>query len=487
MKQKSMAMKTYAAHNKFRAALFTLVIGMGTVLASCVDSKDPYDPNGSNTDPSKVGTLVISSLDREGDFVVKSSGAETDQTKLPDVDTFRVALLDYKTGAVIKNKLTGQVYQWEKFSELSGQTQTIPSGKYKLEAANVAKEPLAAWEAPYYYGIKDVVIRISDLSRETVVCKLANVKVTVEYDEEFLRKVDNPNVEVYFDYTDAATATKYKANLFYPVGEKKAGYFKVPGDGKLYVKVTGIRKEDGKPLSNGDGGVGQTSVITGVTAMQWQKVKVRYEQSGQVESSITVDYTTIDSEHQVEIPDGDDIIDGGPNNDNWDKDPSDGGEFAIVGADFNGAPFDLLQRQTVSLSKDNTIDVRFDAPKGIDQLYVTIRSEPLTTFLPGLGLAVNVPFDIANPPASTPETDELGEMWWVKMFADPNVGIGILDPNVPIKGKTTHTFSVGALMVLLGVVAEPVKNGPSEHEFGLKMVDAAGAVKEATLSIYLTE
>ena len=42
-------------------------------------------------------------------------------------------------------------------------------------------------------------------------------------------------------------------------------------------------------------------------------------------------------------------------------------------------------------------------------------------------------------------------------------------------------------MELLGSVADPATNGPAEHKFGLKVVDAAGAEKEATLSIYLTE
>lgn len=483
-----MKMKTYGIHNRFWAAAMAVAVGAGVFFTSCVEAKDPYSPN--NPDQGHMGTMSVSSLDREGDFIVVEPDGSTKagDAALPDVETFRVAVLDSKGQAVVHNNLTNQDYAWGSFAEVNGQLVTIPSGKYKLEAASQAAEPLADWETPYYYGVQDFTVRISELTKVDVVCKLANVKVTVDYDQEFLDKVDNPQVQVYFDYTDPVTAQKVSADRIYTVGETRAGYFKVPADGKLYVKVTGIRKEDGKPIGNDDNS-GQTKIISGVEAMQWHKVRIGYQQTGQLSASVTVDYTTIDSEHTIEIPDGDGVIDGGPNNDNWD--PAGGDEpaedaFGIAGANFNGSAFDIAQQLTVSAAAKNVIDVRFDAPNGIDQLYVTIESDALATLLPGLGLANGVPFDIANLPAASEKPAEVDESaWWVNMFATPE--IGILDPAVPIKGKTGHTFSVGGLMELLAGVADPAGNGPAVHKFGLKMVDASGAVKEATLSIYLTE
>lgn len=457
------------------AAVWSMSVG----LVSCISAKDPYAQTEDNS--GRTGTLSVASLGREGDFIVTDPNEGTTrsgETKVPDISTFRVAVLDYKGESVVQNNLTGQKYSWSTFAEVEGEMVTMPSGKYKLEAASLAVEPLAAWETPYYYGVKDFTVRISELTTVDLVCRLANIKVTVEYDEEFLEKVDNPSAVVYFDYTDPATAQLRYAELPFPVGETRAGYFKVPEDGKLYVKVHGIRREDGKPLGDGEG---QVKIIEGVKAMEWHKVRIGYQQSGQLSASVTVDYSTIDSEHRVEIPDGDAIIDGGPNNDNWDNEGgSTGGDgtFDIVGADFNGSPFVITDQLTVSVADNNRIDVRFDAPEGIDQLYVTIQSEALKDLLPVLGLANDVPFDIANPPAAD-------EAAWVDMFATPD--IGILDPNVPIKGKTSHTFSVGGLMGLLGSVADPATNGAAVHKFGLKMVDKAGKVKEATLAILLTE
>lgn len=485
-----MDMKAYGIHNSLRTAIVASVIALGTGIGmvSCVDAKDPYSPN--NGDQGRMGTVSVNSLGREGDFIVVEPAGSTKagSAEVPDVETFRVAILDSKGQNVVRNNLTGEDYKWETFAEINGQMVTIPSGKYKLEAASLANEPLAGWEMPYYYGVQDFTVRIAELARVDLVCKLANVKVTVEYDQEFLDKVDNPQVQVYFDYTDPATAKKVSADLLYAVGETRAGYFKVPADGKLYVKVTGTRKEDGKPIGNDDNS-GQTKIISGVEAMQWHKVKVGYQQTGQISASVTVDYSTIDSEHTVEIPDGDGVIDGGSNNDNWDNEgggETGGDEPSIAGANFNGSTFDITQQLTVSVADDNVIDVRFDAPEGIDQLFVTIESDALASLLPGLGLANGVPFDIANPPALSQKPEDVGEeMWWVNMFAMDD--IGILDPNVPIKGKKSHTFKVGGLMSLLGSVADPANNGPAVHKFGLKMVDASGAVKEATLAVYLTE
>ena len=253
-----MDMKTYGIHKKLRTLTIvaTVVWGMGVGLSSCISAKDPYAQKEENG--GRTGTLSVASLDREGDFIVADAAGGTKGdggTKVPDISTFRVAVLDYKGQSVVKNNLTGQEYRWKTFAEVEGEMVTMPSGKYKLEAASLAVEPLAEWETPYYYGVKDFTVRISELTTVDLVCRLANVKVTVEYDKEFLEKVDNPSAAVYFDYTDPATAQLRYAELPFPVGETRAGYFKVPDDGKLYVKVTGIRKEDGKPLGDGEGQV----------------------------------------------------------------------------------------------------------------------------------------------------------------------------------------------------------------------------------------
>lgn len=478
----------YKQSGQLRTIAIGVLVGFAGMLMACVKAKDPYNP--ADDSANRVGTVTLSSLGREGDFIVvePQSATKADDGAVPDVSTFRVAILDSEGQNVVHDNNSGFDYKWDTYAEIAGQTITIPSGKYKFEAASLAEEPLAAWDTPYYYGVQDFSVSPGGASTVDLVCKLANVKVTVAFDQQFLDNVDNPSVQVYFDYTDPATATKTYADLVFSTTETRAGYFKVPADGNLYVKVTGTRKADGQPLGNGQG---QTEIISNATAMQWHKVTVGYQETGALSSSISIDYRTIDSEHTIEIPDGDGVIDGGSNNDNWeDGDDGDGGgttqTLEIVGANYNGSPFDISQQLEVSASVDNEIDVRFDASEGIDQLYVTINSEALATLLPGLGLENGVPFDIANLPDDSERPEGVDESaWWVNMFADP--AIGILDPEVPIKGKTTHTFKVGGLMSMLAMVANPSVNGAAVHKFGLKMVDSQGNVKEATLAINLSE
>lgn len=479
----------YKQSGQLRTIVMGVLVGFAGMLMSCVKAKDPYNPADDNTD--RMGTVTLSSLGREGDFIVvepQSSTTKADDGAVPDVSTFRVAILTSDGENVVHNNTTGADYKWETFAEIDGQMITIPSGKYKFEAASHAEEPSAEWETPYYYGVQDFSVAPGAAENVDLVCKLANIKVTVAFEQEFLDNVDNPLVQVYFDYTDPETAEKVYDVLEFTPTEDRAGYFKVPADGNLYVKVTGTRKADNQPLGNG---AGYTEIISNAAAMQWHKVTVGYQETGAVLPSIDIDYSTIDSEHTIEIPDGDGVIDGGSNNDNWeDGDDGDGGgttqTLEIVGANYNGSPFDISQQLEVSASVDNEIDVRFDASEGIDQLYVTINSEALATLLPGLGLENGVPFDIANLPDDSERPEGVDESaWWVNMFADP--AIGILDPEVPIKGKTTHTFKVGGLMSMLAMVANPSVNGAAVHKFGLKMVDSKGNVKEATLAINLSE
>lgn len=172
-----MEMKTYGIHNR----LWASILAIPMLLASCVGANDPYSPN--NPDQGRMGTMSVTALGREGDFILADSKGNTkaDGAQVPDVETFRVAILDSKGQSVVHNNLTGQDYQWESFAEVNGQLVTIPSGKYKLEAASLETEPLAAWETPYYYGVKDFTVKISELTKVDLVCKLANVKVTVDF------------------------------------------------------------------------------------------------------------------------------------------------------------------------------------------------------------------------------------------------------------------------------------------------------------------
>lgn len=285
------------------------------LLAGCVSKKEP-DPYGRGT-----GQFTVASLRGEGEFVVVDTKTDGETV---DVSGFHVAVLD-QSG----ESLDG--FEWDAFSEIDGQTITLPSGKYRLTANNRPKVPTpAAWDAPVYEGMTEFPVKIGALTEVKLVCKLVNVKVTLAFTENFRNMVDNATVEVYTDYTDPNKAEKQKANLTWTLDETRAGYFDVPEDGQFYVCVKGIRKEDGKPLGNGEGQTFKITKSAGGTlqAQDWAQLLIGYEQSGQGGLSVSIDPELHEENLVVIIPDGDDVINGGANNENWegDDDPNGGEE-----------------------------------------------------------------------------------------------------------------------------------------------------------------
>lgn len=292
------------------------------LLAGCVSKKEP-DPYGRG-----LGSFTVASLRGEGEFVTIATKADGETV---DVSGFRVGVLDQDGQPILDQDGKTPLFQWNAFSEIDGQTVTIPSGKYQFTANNRPTVPTpAAWEHPVYEGTTDFAVKIGGLTEVKLVCKLTNVKVTLAFTENFRNMVDNATVEVYTDYTDPDKAEKQKANLIWTLDETRAGYFDVPEDGQFYVCVKGIRKEDGKPLGNGEGQTFKIRKVDGGTlqAQDWAQVLIGYEQSGQGGLSVSVDHELHEEEHIVIVPDGDDVINGGSNNENWegDDDPNGGDE-----------------------------------------------------------------------------------------------------------------------------------------------------------------
>lgn len=124
--------------------------------------------------------------------------------------------------------------------------------------------------------------------------------------------------------------------------------------------------------------------------------------------------------------------------------------------------------RTVVISKNDsdnapTVDVEFIVPRGIDNLYVTIESED-EIFLGMLeDLFLREKFDIANP------TEEQK----IALGPTEDEGIGMIDPNDPIKGKTEYVFQLTTFMKLLTLFE------PALHTFNIEVYDGTETVKGA--------
>ena len=120
------------------------------------------------------------------------------------------------------------------------------------------------------------------------------------------------------------------------------------------------------------------------------------------------------------------------------------------------------------LSEGQKVLVNISAPKGITKLLVKIDSdnEEFMATLGGFGLAEE--FDIANP----------GKLFDVLSNSlESGNGIGLIDPDDPIKGKTSYLFDVTDFMVLLNLYA------PSTNTFTLTVEDGVSEPVSGTLTV----
>ena len=178
------------------------------------------------------------------------------------------------------------VKETEDWELWSGKQIELPVGKYTIKASSNGFDGKdAGFDIPYYTGSKEVTITANGEANETIICKLANVKVTVNFDPALIAKVRSvaatvDNDEVPNDGTPAVYS------LAFDTEETRSGYFPVT---KLFASITVVNKD-------GD----SHSMRKELTDAEGNPVKARdhfilnIKESGTDESgiSVTVDPTT---------------------------------------------------------------------------------------------------------------------------------------------------------------------------------------------------
>lgn len=412
--------------------LFIAVIAMG----ACTEN--PGDSSGQSN--KKTGKLTMS-VKAENDFAA-SLKAVADP-----------ALADF--AIVIRTSEGIEWRRWDSYG--SGITvEDIPEGNYTIEALH-GTNAAAAWDAPYYFGKSAFSINAGQTTEAAVTATINNAKVTLTYTEKLIDQVDNIAVVV---------TGKDGGVLNYTPAESRDGYFAVPDNGIISIAVTGTRKSNGDPLQI-------NSKITSVQAAKWYKVNLDLvSTSGTGNVQLGIDKTLVEKDQNIEIPEEDDITNGGGTTPDPDPEPTPAP--SIIGASFNGTQFDIDQMVTITPADIEAggeagvvLDVLIGAESGISNLNVEIISETLPEeMLSAMGLWGV--FDMANP-------TELAE----KSLSE----LKLIDTANPIKGNKSHTFSVGGFMSLLSSVG----GAGFEHTFKIEVVDANGNKTTKALKIYLTE
>lgn len=174
-------------------------------------------------------------------------------------------------------KSDGSVFdETDDFSEWEGKQIEIPAGNYTIKASSANWDGMAAaFDAPYYTGSTEVKIMGDQEVNATVTCKLANVKVTVKYDEELLSKVKNIATVVRSEdkiYQQQFSSTQTKS-AYYPV---------MP----LVAEVTVVTDKGSHTMTEELGGE------AGVQARDHFILNIHAQETGPSRIDVTVDPTT---------------------------------------------------------------------------------------------------------------------------------------------------------------------------------------------------
>lgn len=433
-------MKRVLNLNSLLLILILLAVGCG---------KDPKIENEFG-DKSSKGRFSLE-LGTVGSFEVVSKAADN----AVNVANFTVRI----KGTTLKE--TAYDSTWTRYGDMPSIV-TIPAGSYTIEAFN--GEQRSGFDSPYYYGNKEFVVGIQELTAAQVTCQLACVKVSVEFSALFLNNVNEP-VCIIHQANGAALE-------FAPDDQSLIGYLATPDDSLLSVTIRGKYAED-----NSD--VDRTYFIKSVASKQWHKITLSVNTSAGIENGgnmIQIDHSVDEKESTILVPGAGDIIENNGDSGSWDDDGSEEGGGNNPGEDIDpnapvvaGIGFNIDNTLDFSASTpDPKVDVKITAVESIDSLLVSIDSPALDeAALVMVGLAKK--FDIANVEAG---------------MQSALTDLGLIANGDPIKGKTEHTFSVGGFMPMLGMLPNGIGN---IHKFHLRIVDAKKNVTEKSLVVNLTE
>lgn len=171
------------------------------------------------------------------------------------------------------------VKETSNWTEWEGQQIALATGTYTLKASSAGFDgATSGFDKPYYAGSAEITIEKDKEVNQTITCTLANVKVTVNFDQSFIDAFTAANVEI----DDNADNTGIDPLTFIMGQENPSGYFPVT-DLKATVSVTNKNNEN----------FTQNDIIKGVQARDHYILNYKVsEGSGEGNISISVDPST---------------------------------------------------------------------------------------------------------------------------------------------------------------------------------------------------
>ena len=130
------------------------------------------------------------------------------------------------------------VEKTDDYTEWKGTILELPAGKYTIKAYSHAYDGERGFDKAYYYGSQTATVESGKEVSVKVTCKLANVKVSVRYDEAFLKAFEGREIAVEVGSVEANSGI---APLSFTTTEKRSAYFPKTD---LYAKISINNPED---------------------------------------------------------------------------------------------------------------------------------------------------------------------------------------------------------------------------------------------------
>ncbi len=246
----------------------SLALASIIALGSCNHDKVDYiDPN--NTKIENIGYLSIGSM--TASVLEDTENVEsTTRAEGVDINTFDV---------VIKDQAGNALHEF-KYGERPTEPIALEGGVYAI-AMTSATMSGAEWEAPVYSAEKEFVItRKQTTTINDIVCKLSNIKVTVDYSADLKEQLDPEFTTMTVELDGNSLVYAYDAEL--GAYEARGGFFKPTAQENTLKLTFNCRYIDG------DKDITMTNEIKGVKAAQWRKINVVVQHAADGTASIGI-------------------------------------------------------------------------------------------------------------------------------------------------------------------------------------------------------
>ena len=252
--------------------LLSIAAAVVVTLGACSKDKPHYvGPNDDVT--NNIGYLALGSMEASVMEDTEVIGSVT-RAEGVDINNFDV---------VITSK-SGEVMASFKYGERPTEPIALDSGVYNI---TMMSEQMvgAEWEKPVYGAEREVVItRKQTTTVNDIVCKLRNIKVSVDYAADIKEQLDP-------EYTTMTVALG-ESSLVFNVDEARGGYFAPVAEENTLTLTFKCRYVDG------DKDIIMTNEISGVKVAQWRKINVvvQHAADGTANVGIVCDTWTYDEE-----------------------------------------------------------------------------------------------------------------------------------------------------------------------------------------------